>query len=253
MHSNIIIPILLTFFAGLCTLVGSLVFLLGSRLSDKVLSFFLGLSAGAMVYLSFLELMPLAIKGVGFFSANIYFFLGILIIGTIDLLIPHHPDAEQVVERQKFQKLLKSGYLVALGIAIHNFPEGIAVFMSSYGNLKFGSIIALSTAVHNIPEGIAVASPVYFATKSKRKAFLYSFLAGIAEPLGAVVAFLLLKPYISDYTIAAVFAVVAGIMTYISFDELLPSCFEHCQGHVAMTGIGLGMAIIALSLGLMPI
>jgi ZIP family zinc transporter len=144
-----------------------------------------------------------------------------------------------------------SGFMVAVGITIHNFPEGVAVFMSSLGSIKFGVLIAFATALHNIPEGVAVATPIYFTTRSKLKAFGYSLLAGIAEPLGAIVAYAVFRPYLSSNFLSYIFAFVAGIMVYISFDELLPSCFENSQGHTAIAGIVVGMLVMALSLNFM--
>jgi ZIP family zinc transporter len=204
-----------------------------------------------MIYLSFMELIPTAVTTVGFWSSNIAFFLGILFIGIIDFIAPHHFINYCSKNGIKYDKLMLSGFMVAVGIAIHNFPEGIAVFMSSLGNTKFGILIAFATALHNIPEGVAVATPIYFATKSKFKAFSYSLLAGIAEPIGAIVAFIVLQPYLSPILLSYVFAFVAGIMVYISFDELLPSCFENSRGHTAIAGIVIGMLIMALSLNFM--
>ena len=148
----------------------------------------------------------------------------------------------------KYDKLLVTGYLVAIGIIIHNFPEGIAVFMSSLGNMRFGILIAFATALHNIPEGVAVATPIFFATKSRRKALYYSFLAGIAEPIGAIITYALLRPFLTPIFLSYVFAFIAGIMVYLSFDELLPSCFENNEGHTAIAGIMTGMLVIAISL-----
>jgi ZIP family zinc transporter len=249
---NIIgLPLLLSFLAGISTVFGSLIFLFIKDFKKSYLSFFLGISAGAMIYISFIELLPEAIKVLGFFPSNIAFFFGIFFIGIIDIFIPHHFMKYCSRNGVKYDKLMVTGVMVAIGIAIHNFPEGIAVFMSSLGNAKFGFLIAFATAVHNIPEGVAVATPVYFATKSKKKAFWYSFLAGIAEPIGAIMAYVILQPYLSPTFLAYIFAFVAGIMVYISIDELLPSCFENCQGHTAIAGIVLGMLVMMLSLTLL--
>lgn len=251
MMDNIGFPLLLSFLAGICTILGSFVLLFVRDFKKSYLSFFLGVSAGAMIYLSFMELIPVAIKTLGFLSSNVVFFLGILFIGIIDFIAPHHLTAYYSKNDVKYDKLMLTGFMVAIGIAIHNFPEGIAVFMSSLGDARFGILIAFATALHNIPEGVAVATPIYFATKSKLKAFSYSLLAGIAEPLGAIIAFIILQPYLSPIFLSYIFAFVAGIMVYISFDELLPSCFENCQGHTAIAGIIIGMLVMALSLSIM--
>lgn len=251
MINNIELPLLLSFIAGICTVFGSLILFFIKNFKKSYLSFFLGISAGAMIYLSFLELMPQAIEEIGFLYANIIFFLGIIFIGIIDFIVPHHFINYCAKNGVPYNKLMLSGFTVALGIAIHNFPEGIAVFMSSLGNTKFGVLIAFATALHNIPEGIAIATPIYFATKNKLKAFSYSFLAGIAEPFGAIVAYIILRPYLSPDFLSYIFAFVAGIMVYISLDELLPSCFENSRGHTAIAGIMIGMLMMALSLNFM--
>jgi len=245
---TIFIPLLLAFLAGISTLVGSLIFLFIKKFNRKSLSFFLGLSAGAMIYLSFMELLPSSLRSIGFIPTNILFFLGILFIGIIDFIVPHHYSKVCFKNGTPYNKLMMTGTMTILGITIHNFPEGAAVFMSSYGNLKFGLLIALATALHNIPEGIAVSVPIYYATRNKWKSIGYSFIAGIAEPIGAVITFLVLRPFISSTFLAYLFAFIAGIMVFISLDELLPSCFEHSQGHRAIIGIITGMFLIASSL-----
>jgi len=246
--SSIGLPLFLSFLAGICTILGCFILFFIKDFKKSYLSFFLGLSAGAMIYLSFMELMPTAIKALGFWSSNVIFFLGILFIGIIDFIAPHHVINYCSRKGIKYNKLMLSGFMVAMGIAIHNFPEGMAVFMSSLGNVRFGILIAFAIAIHNIPEGVAVATPIYFATKSKLKAFAYSFFAGIAEPLGAIAAYIILQPYLSPIFLSYIFAFVAGIMVYISFDELLPSCFKNGQGYTAIVGIVVGMLAIALSL-----
>jgi ZIP family zinc transporter len=251
MMNNIGLPLLLSFLAGICTILGCFILFFIKDFKKSYLSFFLGISAGAMIYLSFMELMPTSVNALGFWMSNVIFFLGILFIGIIDLIAPHHFINYCSKNGIKYDKLMLSGFMVALGIAIHNFPEGIAVFMSSLGNTRFGILIAFATALHNIPEGVAVATPIYFATKSKLKAFSFSLLAGIAEPLGAIVAYVILRPYLSPNFLSYVFAFVAGIMVYISLDELLPSCFENSRGHTAIAGIVIGMLIMALSLNFM--
>ena len=167
----------------------------------------------------------------------------------IDRLIPHcYEDEATCDHRNKKYQLKKCGTLIAIGIAIHNFPEGIAVFFSSLTNIKLGIAIALAIALHNIPEGIAVAMPIYYATKSKRTAFLYSFLSGIAEPVAAVISYFFLYNYINETVLNIILAGVAGIMVFISFDELLPQAYKHEDVHKIILGIILGMAVMALSM-----
>lgn len=250
-NHSFLIPLLVSFLAGFSTLFGSLIFLFFNKIQQKYLSFLLGFSAGTMVYISFVELLPYSIKNIGLLNSNLAFFGGIILILLIDFLVPHQYLQEKMKVSPEHKKLLNVGLMTFLGIAIHNFPEGMAVFMGSMVNLKAGYVLAIATALHNIPEGIAVAVPIYLATKSKKKAFYCSFFSGMAEPVGAIISYLILKPFITPGLLAGLYAFVAGIMIFISFDELLPSCFENSQGHNAILGIISGMGIVFLSLYLM--
>jgi ZIP family zinc transporter len=248
--NQIWISFLLTLLAGLSTVLGSLIFLSDIFRKKRFISFFLGLSAGVMIYLSFVELLPYSIKDIGFLSANIFFFIGIIIMAIIDFLLPHHYLEEKICIKKSIinRKLLSTGLVVTIGLIIHNFPEGMAVFLSSFTDLKLGILLAIAIAIHNIPEGIAVAAPIYHATQDKRKAIKYAFVSGMAEPLGALIAYFILKPYLNQNIISYIFAIVAGVMVYISFDELLPACFREGHGHRAILGIITGMIIVSLSL-----
>jgi len=248
--NQIFIPFLLTLLAGLSTVAGSLIFLNHTFCKRKYIGFFLGLSAGVMIYLSFMELLPYSIKNMGFINANIYFFIGVIVMALIDFLLPHHYLEEKICRRQNIidRRLLSTGVVVILGLIIHNVPEGMAVFLSSFTNMKLGVLLAIAIAIHNIPEGIAVAAPIYHATGDKNKAIKYAFISGMAEPLGAIIAYLLLKPYLNQNILSYIFVLVAGVMVYISFDELLPACFRDEQGHNAILGIMTGMIIVSLSL-----
>ncbi len=248
--NEIAIPFLLTLIAGLSTVAGSLIFFAGIFHKRKYVGFFLGLSAGVMVYLSFVELLPYAVEGLGFLYANIFFFIGVIIMALIDFALPHHYLGERICRKQIIidRRLLSTGLVVTLGLIIHNIPEGMAVFLSSFTNIKLGILLAIAIAIHNIPEGIAVAAPIYHATLNKSKAIKYAFVSGMAEPFGAIIAYLLLKPYLNQNILSYIFALVAGVMVYISFDELLPACFRDEQGHNAILGIVTGMMIVSLSL-----
>jgi len=250
MDSQIIIPFLLTLIAGLSTVAGGLIFLSQKFCKKRYLGFFLGLSAGVMICLSFLELLASAVKEVGFLSANLYFFIGILFLALLDFLIPHNYLEEKIGNKTKVHdpKLLSTGVFVALGLVIHNIPEGMAVFLSSFSDLKLGILMALAITLHNIPEGIAVAIPIYHATLSKSKAIKYAFISGIAEPVGAIIAYFFLKPYLTEQILAFVFAMVAGVMVYISFDELLPASFKNGNAHLSIMGLILGMFLASISI-----
>ena len=156
--------------------------------------------------------------------------------------LQHEPTAAE------FTKLKKMGVFTALAIAIHNFPEGIATFMSALEDPQLGFAIAIAVAIHNIPEGIAVAVPLYYATGDRKRAFNLSFLSGLSEPLGAIVAYLILMPFLTDTMFGVIFAGVAGIMVFISLDELLPAAREYDETHTSIYGVVLGMAVMAVSL-----
>jgi zinc transporter, ZIP family len=244
------IPLLITFIAGISTGIGSLIPLFFKTFNRKLLLFSLGLSAGVMIYVSFAELLPQAVEIVGFSKANIAFFVGVFFMLILDFLIPHHYIAEDHLVRDQ-KEMKRAGMFTALGMAIHNFPEGIAVFMSALIDVNLGIALAIAVALHNIPEGIAISAPIYYATKSKSKAFWYSFLSGIAEPLGAVIAAIFFMKYITPVFLAYSLAFVAGVMVFISFDELLPLGFKGEENHVTVVGIFVGMIIMALTLAML--
>lgn len=263
---HVLFALALTLMAGLATGIGSCIAFFAKHTNKKFLSFSLGLSAGVMIYVSFMELLYQArlelqaLKG-GTMGDTITagaFFLGIAIAALIDKLVPsvENPHELRSVEDlrsrsqevSKERKLARAGVMTAVAIAIHNFPEGIATFMSAVQEPKIGIAIAAAVAIHNIPEGIAVSVPIYFATKNKKKAFWYSLLSGLAEPLGAIVAYLILMPFMSPTLLYCTFSAVAGIMIYISLDELLPSAREYGEHHMSIYGLIAGMAIMAVSL-----
>lgn len=248
--NEIIFPLFLTILAGLSTVAGSLLFFSRTLSDQRLVGFFLGLSAGVMISISFVELLPYATQNVGYLNANIFFFVGIIVMAFVDFLIPHQYLKEKIGRKNNIvdSQMLSTAIVITLGLIIHNFPEGMAVFLSSYSNARLGIILALTIAIHNIPEGIAIATPIYQATHSKSRAVKYAFVAGMAEPFGAVMAYLLLKPYLNQDILSYIFAMVAGVMVYISFDELLPTCFRDEHGHNAIFGIIIGMMIVSISL-----
>jgi zinc transporter, ZIP family len=262
---NILFAFLLTLFAGLSTTVGSLMAFASKKFSPKFLSAALGLSAGVMIYVSFVEIFPKARESLvaaygdinGYWMTLLAFFAGMAVIALIDFLVPSYENPHEMqymdCEQKKKaipddKKLLRMGVFSALAIGIHNFPEGLATFMAAVKDPTLGISIAIAIAIHNIPEGIAVSVPVYYATKSRTKALIYSSLSGLAEPVGALIGFFLLKHLISDAAFGMVFASVAGIMVYISLDELLPTAEEYGEHHVAIIGLIAGMVIMAISL-----
>ncbi len=267
MDDNVIYALTLTLIAGLSTGIGSLIAILNRRTNKRFLSFALGLSAGVMIYVSFVDILPKATASLSeSFDgklAQIYttlaFFGGIILIAIIDKFVPssENPHELRSVENMASapsssrQKLRRMGIVTALAIGIHNFPEGIATFLAALEDPDIGLAIAGAISIHNIPEGIAVAIPIFYATGSRAKAFKWSLLSGLSEPVGAIIGYILLKPYLSPATFGLVFAAVAGIMVYISLDELLPAAREWGKPHIAIWGLILGMAIMAVSIILM--
>lgn len=246
---NLGYPLLLSLLAGLSTGIGGLIALCIRDYKKSHLCFSLGLSAGVMIYISLVELLPEAIGNIGGISANIGFFIGIFFIALLDYAIPHNYIQEEAHQNSSKQSnLSRTGLLTALGIAIHNLPEGLLVLGAALANPRLGITLALAIALHNIPEGISISIPIYYATKSRAKAFFYSLLSGLAEPLGALIGGLLLYQYLNQTVVGYLLSFAAGVMVFISFDELLPTSFAQGRRHICLTGLLLGMAIIALSL-----
>ena len=261
--NNILLAFGLTMIAGLATGIGSLIALIAKRTNTKFLCASLGFSAGVMIYVSFMELLPIAKEELSLHLGNktgllallLAFFGGMGLITLIDFLIPEssNPHELQGVEEMnkpdsRKKSLQRMGVVVALSLAIHNFPEGIATFTSALSELSVAIPITIAIAIHNIPEGIAVSVPIYHATGNKRKAFWLSFLSGLAEPLGALIAYLFLMPFWSPMVNGIVLASVAGIMVFISLDELLPTAEKYGKHHISISGLIAGMIIMALSL-----
>ena len=252
---NAVPALALTVFAGLCTGIGSTIAYFIKKPKLTYLSFLLGLSAGVMIYISFMELLPAALKAVGQMQGLIAFFVGIGVVGLIDMLVPavenpHHYEVldNSVSTPQADQALMRIGIMTALAIGIHNIPEGLASFASGLSDIRLGVFIATAIAIHNVPEGIAVSIPIFYATGNKNKAFFYSFLSGLSEPLAAVIGYFVLMPFLSERVLAFLLAFVAGIMVYISLDELLPAAHHYGQSHLVIIGVIAGMLIMAISL-----
>jgi len=253
----------LTLFAGLSTGIGSAMAFYAKKTNEKFLSGALGFSAGVMIYVSFVEIFVKARTSLeavmgptkGYWATTLAFFAGIAVIGIIDKFVPtfENPhelrDASDMTEDAKREKeLLRMGMFSALAIAIHNFPEGLATFTGALADPTLGVSIAVAIAIHNVPEGIAVSVPIFYATGDRKKAFMYSFLSGLSEPVGAVLGYFLLMHFFNDAMFGMIFASVAGIMVYISLDELLPTAEKYGEHHIAIFGLIAGMAVMSLSL-----
>lgn len=263
--NNVLLAFGLTLFAGLATGIGSALAFFTKKTNTKFLSISLGFSAGVMIYVSMIEIFVKAQDALtselgtklGSWVTVIAFFCGMFFIALIDKIIPsgENPhdmhkieDLEEEAKKIKDSKLLRMGLFTALAVGIHNFPEGLATFISALQEPSIAIPITIAIAIHNIPEGIAVSVPVYYATGSKKKAFLYSFLSGLSEPVGAIIGYLILMPFINDLMFGIIFAIVAGIMVFISLDELLPSAREYGEHHLSIYGLIAGMMVMAVSL-----
>ncbi|MCX7903500.1 MAG: zinc transporter ZupT [Caloramator sp.] len=263
--NNILLAFSLTLIAGLSTGIGSAIAFFAKKTNTKFLSISLGFSAGVMIYVSTIEIFSearnllttsLGIK-TGYLLTVASFFCGMLIITLIDKLIPCGENPHEVYKIEEMDnnncikkntKLFRTGIFIALAITIHNFPEGIAAFISSLQHPKLAIPIIIAISIHNIPEGIAISFPIYYATGSRKKAFLFSFLSGLSEPLGALVGYLILMPFLNDIVFGIIFAAVAGIMVFISLDELLPSAEEYGEHHLSIYGLVSGMIVMAISI-----
>lgn len=257
MEQNVLMAMTLTLLAGLATGVGSVIALFTRRTNKKFLSTSLGFSAGVMLYISFAEMLVKSqnylTKGYGELNGTwlscAAFFGGMIFIMLIDNLIPS-PESDLTAARagQHDAVLQRMGVLMALAIAIHNFPEGMATFTSTLEDVSLGAAIAVAIAIHNIPEGIVTSVPIFFATGNKKKAFAISFLSGLTEPAGALVGYLALRPFLNETMYGIIFGLIAGIMVYISVEELIPMAREYDKGNTMIIGCIAGMAVMAVSL-----
>ncbi len=259
----------ITLLAGLATGIGSALAYFARRTNFAFLAVSLGFSGGVMVYVSFTEILRkaehalVAIHGPrqGAWIVAGAFFAGLLIMAIIDGLVPERTNPHQPTPHDELlayqahpearvppAKLMRMGLFSALAIAVHNVPEGVATFLAALEDPHLGIAIGIAIAIHNIPEGISVSVPIFYATGDRRRAFTLSFLSGLSEPVGAVAGYLLLRPLLTPSTLGIVFALVAGIMVYISLDELLPTAREYGAGHQVLAGLLSGMAVMALSL-----
>lgn len=257
MISSILRAFALTLAAGLSTGIGSSIAFLSKKENRLFLSVSLGFSAGVMIYVSMIEMFPKAQTDL----SNVYgqrmgsaltvlsFFAGMALIAIPDRILP----LNETPSGTQSSSLMKTGIYTALAISIHNFPEGIATFISALREPGVAIPVAAAIAIHNIPEGIAVSVPIYQATGSRAKAFFYSFLSGMAEPAGAFLGWILLQPLLTGPALGLLSAAVAGIMVFLSFDELLPSAGAHGSRNSSSCGMTAGMAVMAVSLLLLAV
>jgi ZIP family zinc transporter len=274
LSSQVTVALALTMVGGLSTALGGLVVVLQPTPNLKRLGLMQGLAAGLMFSISFLDLMHNAINAIGFARANLWFFGGVLLFAGIVTLIPEpslSPSQNAAVDavgkgnnnkkgkqssiltRQRRRQVMMSGIVTAVGIGLHNFPEGIAVFLGSIKGLRVGISLALAIALHNIPEGVAVALPIYFATESRWKAFQLAAASGLAEPLGVILVALLFPRSLSADVLEGMLAGVGGIMAFLTLHEMIPLAFEYAGHRQAVGSIFVGMVLMSISLYLLEL
>ena len=244
--------LLLSFGAGMATMLGALIVIFIKSKSEKIVTVSLGFAAGVMVGVSFTDMLPNATSALsewagqrmGVVLSVAALILGVLIATGLDRLVPHEHSCDGEASHGNIYRL---GMMSMLAIGVHNFPEGIATFMAGISDVKLGLSIAVAIAMHNIPEGITVAMPIYFATGNRKRALFYTFLSGISEPIGALLAFLLLRPFLNELMLGIVFGMVAGIMLYIAIEELIPSSRQYGYTRLALTATFAGICLMPLT------
>lgn len=272
---NVLIALAITIGAGLATVIGSLLVIFARHTNTRLLAFGLAFAAGAMVYVSLVEIFvksQLAFAAIhdprtAYTEATLWFFAGVILLVVIDRLVPNpHAsiDSEAVekiaadpdrpvanvtmVHHHQEQALRRVGLMAAIAITGHNLPEGLATFFATLEQPSVGLALAIAIAIHNIPEGVSIAVPVYYATQSKMKAIWATVVSGLAEPFGAIVGYLVLAPFLSEAVFGAVFGILAGAMVFLALDELLPAARRYAHGHETVYGIVIGMGMMAISL-----
>lgn len=258
MPDHYLLGLLITFLAGMTTVLGGCLTFFIKRDNLKSLSVGLGLSAGVMIFLGLTEVLKDSGDLLSKYFPNNWswivfggFFAGVLVAVLIDWLLPGHIEEDLFIAQDECcsdtHRIKRAGLLTAIAISMHNFPEGLSTFFMTTQNITLGISVALAIAIHNIPAGIAIALPIYHATGKKKLAILYSFLSGMSELVGALIGLFLLQTVLPQMAVGFIFASVAGILIYISFDTLLPLSREYGDGHYSIFGVMSGMFLIWLS------
>ncbi len=232
--------------AGMSTLLGGIIifFKIKDNHINKFITFCLSFSIAIMIGISLTDLIPTSLFNILY---NYKLLLAVLIIfisffvGGLTVFFINH------LMKNQDNSLYKLGILSMIALIVHNFPEGIATFMSSIKDVNLGIKLALAIMFHNIPEGISIAVPIYYATKSKKKALFSTFLSGIAEPLGAITTYLILNKYVTDTMISITLLFVAGIMITLSIEEMLPKALSYKNNKYIYGGLILGIILILIN------
>jgi len=243
---NIILySFLFTFIAGFSTMIGALLIFFKTK-TNKIVTCSLAFAAGVMFSVSILDLLPEAISLFNYKThieipiIAIFMTLGMILSILIDKYLPH----EQVSSEHS---LFRVGIISMLAIILHNIPEGIATFMATNTDITLGISLTIAIALHNIPEGVSIAVPIYYSTKSRGKALLYTFISGMSEPLGSLLAFLFLKPFMNDFIMGILMAIIAGIMTHIAIFELLPTSLKYKSSKLTVSLFAIGILFMVIN------
>ena len=255
--NNTKLAFLLTMFAGLSTMIGTVFIFKKVKNEPQIITASLSFAAGVMITVSITDLMPKSFSLLqkffypipSFLVFGICFALGVLLSMGIDHFLPDGSSYSysSFDPSRKKKSLYRIGLISCLAIILHNVPEGIATFMATSNDTKLGIMLATSIALHNIPEGISISVPLYYATKKRGKALLYTFISGISEPFGALLAFLFLKNFMNDMAMGCLLAMIAGIMMHISFYELLPTSFSYREKKITIGYLLIGILFMFLS------
>lgn len=254
--SPVLIAFGICFAAAFATMLGWFSIFKARESDARLLAFGLAFAGGAMVYISLVEIFWKSFQSFSdvlpekeaYTSATVAFFGGVVLLVVIDRLIPNPHNKLTTPHDESKSYLKRVGLLAAMAITVHNFPEGMATFFATLEDPVVGASLAFAIAIHNIPEGVSIAIPVYYATGDKRLAFFACLLSAVAEPIGALLGYLVLAPFLNPYVFGSVFGVIAGAMVFLSMDELLPTAKRYSSGHDAVYGMVVGMVVIALSL-----
>ncbi|MED6183003.1 Zinc transporter ztp29 [Stylosanthes scabra] len=263
MDSQFMVALALSCVGGFSTSIGGLFVIINKTPSLKMLGLLQGFAAGLMLSISFFDLAHNAINSLGYLKGNLWFFAGVISFAVVSNFIPEPtavpvPDNKNtknvgdhrnrdIMKRQRRQVLF-SGIITAIGISLHNFPEGMAVFLGSMKGLRVGLNLALAIALHNIPEGIAVALPVYFATESKKQALKLASLSGFAEPLGVIIIACLFPRSLNPEILEGLLGAVGGVMAFLTLHEMLPLAFDYAGQKQSVKAVFCGMAFMSASL-----
>jgi zinc transporter, ZIP family len=257
LDSAFLAAFLLTLGAGLASVIGAaLIFVKGAN-RPGFLGFALGASAGAMIFISLVEIVPKSFEGIETLmdprSAAVFgmvaFLFGMGGIALVDRALPQQAFSADFNRNRVALK--RTGIMVAVAVAVHNLPEGLGTFLIAYQDVAVGAVFALAIALHNIPEGVAIAVPLKIATGKRGYAFGAAALAGLAEPIGGLIGFLILRPYLNEGVLGFVLAAIAGLMTYIAIESLMPAARDMRRASIASAGLVTGVAVMGLSLALL--